>query len=836
MGIFSGKKKTYVSSIVYNMAGDEFKRPNYLKTSVVSAILDEVPSLSEAIVGSYIQGPAMRFRHFYKWADPEYNDIIGLVAGEISTGHNIDAEVVEDAIPPSSVGAVVNLQSVTIGPADYTYWADQYVLENYPERIDTDYVADINETTNEITITWEDDTTTSFMPLNYEKGHPYMYATYTESFGEVPQAYIPGPVIDIFPSGSFPSTVGWDVTSFTDDGLGTTHGVYERLTFIGPVPSVDATYSLREVMFQDETPTTKTYQIDTQEIWHSASTSMMVLIYKYGDGNADLDAMFGPSESVGGFYPVIPVRLDNKFLSETYMEEVYEMSKKGYRKATTGKYDDLIEQLDENENIDDIDYIYTMFGVCLNVLEQASRRYVYEFFRLILEDYTGIGTPEYVAWQIQWTDAKNSWDDWTIWREAQEDPLDPLYGTPEPEKLAYPTMPANSIRVSTADNPTINYDITISWNSITEISGTGLLKPDAKPDQLWFTKGDQTSFDEVYWGDDGEGGYGPIEGATTTVDEIFLNWQLTANTWSRLRIVGLLHKNAIYGGKSVDITAFEALDDPEESGFIIPLHDGVFRAMGMKDGTQMCTANCFLVMNCYEVVKQKWYQTGLFRIILIIIILVISYFTGGLAASSGAGLLGTNAAVGTAILGAGASAVAIAVVGAIANAIAAIIVTKLITMGATKLFGEQWGAIIGTIASIITLQVGSAMASGQTMASSFAGLMRADNILMLTQAAGEGYAAYLRSSTAGMALEQAQVVKDYEKKSREIREAWITNLGGGNGVVDPAAILSSIVGVPMESMDSFLQRTLMTGSEVADMSLSMLTNFADMTLSTDLPT
>lgn len=828
MGLFTRKKIISVASVVYNMAGDEFKRPNYLKTTVASAVIDNSPSISEVIAGSYIKGPAIKFRSFRRWADQtHYNDVIGLVTGSISTGDSIDEDLVVDELPPSA-GTII-LQSAEISPADYTYWADKYILENYPERINTEYTTDFIEETNEILITWEDTSTTLFAPVDFEKGAPYMYVVYTEAFGETPQDPVEGSEIDLFPATPFPDTTGWTELSFTDDSAGTTHGVYERITFMGPVPGEDATYSLKETMFQDATPTTKTYQVDTQEIWHLSSSVMQIFTYKYGSGNAVLDAMFAPSENMGGFYPIIPFRLDNKFLSESYLPEVYKLSKKGYKKATTGDFDELVDSLKENPDLDDIDYAYTVFGVCLNVLEQSSRKYVYEFFKHIMASYSPIGSPEYIAWQAQWTDAKNSWDDWTTWRTAQEDPMDPLYGTIEPTKLAYPSMPANSLRVSTAGNPTMNYDMTIAWSSITESAGSGLLKPDAKRDQLWFTKGDQTSYQEVYWAGDAEGFFGLLNGAFRTVEEIYLNWQVTETTWRRLKIVGLTHKNLIYGGKSVDITAFEALDDPEESGFIIPLHDGVFRAMGMVDATQMCTANCFLVFNCYVVRKQKWYQTALFQIILVIIAIIIIVVSWGTATPAVASTMGAYfAALGMTVLMAH-------ILAAIVYVIAAMIVARLITAGAVELFGEKWGAAIGAILSVITLNLANGVASGASLATSFSNMMTAQNLMLLLSSVGDAYAAYVQASTMDLVAENAKVLAQYKQDYAAILQAWDENLGGVQGVVDPTAI-SNAIRVPIESVASFFKRTLMTGSDVADMSLTMLSDFADMTLSTDLPT
>jgi len=829
MGIFGSNKKTYVSSVVYNLAGEEINRPNYLKTTVVSSTINNRPSIAESIVNSYLEGPGMRFRKFAQWAeDSDYNDTIGLVTGTILTGDSIDTEALLDEIPVTP-GSVPSLQSAKIGEDDYTYWADQWVSENYPDRLSTDYVSDFDEAANLITITWEDESSDSFTPVNYDPQGNYLYAVYTELLEEEVMPVVEGDVQVLDPEDDFPDTTGWTEISYeeVDDEI---HGVWERSTYMGQADDRDATYTLKEIMYQDTVGTDRSYRIDTQITYHNTRSSMKVFIYKYGDGNSVLDAMFAPSDTLGSFYPFIPFRLDNKFVSESYLPTVYEQAKKGYKRATTGDFDEMIENLADNEDLSDIDYAYAVFGVSLNVLENASRKYIYHFFKEILNDFP-VGGSGYDAWQLAWDTAHTSWETWAEWSNAQANPADPLYGTPEPERLAYPSSPSNSIRVSSGSNPTMNYDMTISWSQMEETTGSGLLKPDAKRDELWFTIGTTQDFEETVWDKVG-GVWQLVVSNVISNDDIVLNWQETTDSWRQLRIVGLKHRNLIYGGKSVDISAKEALEDVEESGFIIPLHQGVYKAMGLKDGTQMATACSFMVFNCYQVVKKKWYQTGLFKIILVIIVIVISVYTGGAGAASSSGLLGTNAAVGAALGFAGTAAI---VVGAIANAIAAMLLMRVITAGATALFGEKWGAIIGAIASIIAVQVGTSMANGQSFASSFSGMMRADNILKLTNAAGQGYSGYVQAAAAEMAQEAQDVMAQYKEETRKIQEAWIENIGTGRGIIDPLEI-TGVFGVTMESVDSFLQRTLMTGSDVAGMSLDLLTNFVDLTLSTELPT
>ena len=833
MGIFSGKKKTYVSSVVYNMAGAEVDRPDFLKTTVLGAIIGDRPSISDSIVHSYLNGPRMRFRSFMRWTqNNDYDEVIGLVTGTLTTGDSINIPLVQAAIPPSRIDAIVDLQTAIIREADFTFWADQWVSINYPERLMTEYEADFDQLTNVITITWEDTTTSTFSPVGYDPLKEYIYATYVEYYGEELQDLVTGPVVTLDPGDPFPSITGWTEVYYTDDGAGTTHGLWEKTTFMGSVPGVNATYSRTQYMYQDEVAGVRTYQIDHRDTWHSAASPLMVFIYQEGSGDAVLDAMFLPGADMGSFYPIIPFRAETKFLSDEYLPEVYKLAKRAYNRATTGHYHQMVDNLRDNPDLGDIDYTYTVFGVALNVIENASRKYIFKFFETILEQHATIPDSEYAAWQVAWAAAQASQETWRAWKEAQVDPLDPLYGTPEPTRLSYPTQPGSSLRVQTSKATPLNYDVVITWNTIASLAGSGLLKPDAKVDEVWFTKGDLTVYEQEAWADDIEGGFG-VRWPLYYEEELYLNWQVTANSWKRIRMRGLFYRNYVYNGKSVEISGFEALDDPEESGFIVPLHEGIFRDMGMRDGTQMTTACCWMVFNCYTVVKQKWYQTGAFKIVLIIIIIVIAYFTGGASLGASGGVLGTNAAVGAAIIGAGAGVAITAIVGAIANAIAAMLITKLITMAATELFGEKWGAIIGAIASVIALNVGSAMASGQTMANSFSGLMRADNILRLTEAAGRGYSEYIQASNSEIFAEQQNVLDTYKRESREVRQAWEDNLGGGNGVVDAAAITNAM-GVTVESMDSFLQRTLLTGSEVADMSMDMLNNFVAMTLRLDL--
>jgi len=111
-------------------------------------------------------------------------------------------------------------------------------------------------------------------------------------------------------------------------------------------------------------------------------------------------------------------------------------------------------------------------------------------------------------------------------------------------------------------------------------------------------------------------------------------------------------------------------------------------------------------------------------------------------------------------------------------------------------------------------------------------MMRADNILKLTEAAGQGYSGYVKASIAELAQDTAQVMEDYQKVSREIQERYASVLG--TNMADSQKIINSVLSGENESAASFLQRTLMTGTDIAQMSLDLLANFPEITTRTNL--
>ena len=881
MGWFSAKKKIYVSSVVYNLAGGPEDRIRYLPSTIATKVISNTQfSMSETLQGALVNGPGMRLRKFARWARTKgYTDAVGQTAGRLSVAGALDINVIVPFIPVGP-GETVGIQDAKIRDADYGAWADQWMLENHPEQVTEDYVIDFDESANSIYIRFEDSTVYSFTPVGFDINSQYLYVGYTLNTKNkvgplVPGSATPGPFPDMtgWTAGSVvttPKTTDLVTTTVTDitysDGTPpesttettTTTGSYSevvssysRTTFQGESTDGASVTSLREFAYltatesvtSTDTQTTtvdgpkttvvtitveslvpsETYRIDTQEVIDAAWSTLHTMIYKKGSGNPALDALFIPRSGSAAFFPFIPLRRDNKFIKDDYMPELYAKNKKALTRSVGSDYDNLIKSVANNGSLKDIDYAYVTFGVSFNTKEDSSKKYIYKFFQA-MRDSSGGGAGEFNAWRVQWNAADRSQRAWLAWKEAQGNPSSPLYGTPEPTKQTYPTAPTTRLIVK---SESMNYEMWITWSTISETTGTGKAWEGAKTGEVRIQAGQTDTYPQLVVSG------GLTDWIPNDIDFTTITWQEGANKWRSMGIWNLVHDNLIYRGKAVTIGAHESLRDPEESGFIVPMHEGVYRSMSLKDTNQMSMASGYMMFNCYQVVKQKWYQTSWFKIVLVIIVIVVTVLTAG-AGGASAGLLGTAASVGAALGFAGTIAI---IVGTIANAVAAMLLTQLLTMGATALFGEKVGLIVGAIASIIAINVGTSMSAGQSVATSFSDLSSAENILRLTVAAGKGISGYMDATTQATVQSTQDLLNEYSEAKTEIQRVWEQNLGFGNNVIDPTVLtdVTKSANLIPESADVFIGRTLLTGSEIAELTNSMLSNFVAMTITTQLP-
>lgn len=893
MGLLSGKKKTFVSSVVYNMAGDVKDRADYLKTLTVSRVLRDTSSkktFARDSLENYLQGPGITLRRFGLWAKTQgYNDNVGVVSSSISVPVDIDSGVLTYELE-SIYGKAVYLNEVEIGITDYGMWANQYMLANHADKYLLEWAADFDEATQEVILSIPGMAAVRFSPSGYVPRSQYLYASLNQEKNAVSSS-----TTSAWTEGLIPLLTGYTqyssdisnedvalqttvlVSQSTDGGepveqtfvtpttvpVALTTALYVKRAALPDAPSeivIGGTTLSIETRDRYEVITTTTvetltedlesglrvstvtktveslrryteYRTTTAVVREKAWANEEIFIYRQGSGNLVLDQFFTTQVSAGSFFPIVPIRIDNKFVTHPDYAAILPWVKKAVRRCTDFSFEKLLELVEDNPSLSDIDFAYMIFGVSLNTPEDTAKRYIYQFFQNV--GYTS--TAEMTQFWIDYEAAIVSWDAWVLWyTTGRHQYKGGSFGggsviPTEPVRLPMPTLPKQIITVSTPQN----YDIKIKFSGMSEEVIAGKYAPGVHIGNARIYKGTSRTL-QTY---PEQGTVNNRAGAavwnsvfgekiTTTIIE----WQDTDDSFRRMTITGLTHKNSVYRGKSVDITAWEALDDNEESGFIIPLQEETLRGLPLPVSTQLCTASTYMMFNCYKIVKQKWYQTGVFKIILIVIVIILTIVFPPAGGAAAGGLLGTNVAIGTAL---GFSGTAALVTGAIANAIVAMVVTQVITRASAAILGDKIGSIIGAILSFVTITVGTNLAGGQPMALSFGNMVSAENLFQLTSSLSNGIASYIQASAVEVQAEIKDVMKDYQEQAKALAEKYMKDFGSGGGIIDPLQV-ADVMQFKLEDPNLFFNRTLMNGTDIADMSHDMLDNFTNLTLALPL--
>ena len=917
--MFGSKKKTYVSSTLYNLSGDPAGKPTFKRTAVAGAIVRNA-DMAQDLRNSYLTGYGISTRSFGRWGVTSgYNDEIGLLESELALQSSFDRTKVQDYLQQGALGHIEVLQAGA-GPGDISLWADQYIIDqflladadNWKTAVEYDYEADASLTSLLVRIgptpaTGEADTRPVYVtPLtNFDRTANYVYAIYrSNTEGDVTRTVLGNWRTINGTTVKEPDLTGWTLHSGTQnvstpvslrttvstrtvatDGqtastgpTQATHTEYasvssdewRRDVYVGSTQtnsldletehqaiqrdysyvikqstSVVLTSTTLNGVPATRTTTTVTETLVAQKRYRQnveASTTrrygpIKMMIYKIGSGVAELDALFVLTKADVDWLPFIPVRLDNRFIEE-YDTDLFALTKRAYRKAfgLRSKISDLIDALKDNKSLHEIDFAHVAFGVPMNTNSAWGKQYIYTYLKQ-LAVAANLNKATYDDYNAQYTAYLAYVREMRAWNAAQETSAG--IGKPQPTPVAMPVTPRNyiSYRSSRTD---LHFHQRIEFDFLYEETGTGRRTVSNKPvaiGSLWWETMEESTAPAVLT--DLRNSEGGIQQAIAAKLSKYkgthaLYWQVSSREWKRMVMRNGMHANYPYYAHGIRIYAADALADKDESGFFFPMNLAIFKSMGLTDSTEMYNCSAYIILNSYQVVKKKWYQTGLFAIIVIVVAIIYSVVTAGQSLTTAGGILGTNVAVGTAIVG-GSSLLVAAIVGAIANAIAATVLGAILTRAATKLFGNTiLGQIIATIAVIMISGWRAGVASGNapTFAESFGALTRAENLMRLGMSAVTGLRDYIAKGTMSILQEADELREAYSAESRRIQEMYVDQFGAGK-VIDPMAFTQSGQG-GVESADTFLSRTLMTGMDVATTTHNMLNEFASLTLNLEM--
>lgn len=855
MGLFSSKKKTYVSSTAYNMAGEFALRPNYLNTTMFRGITTNASSLGEHIVDGQFTGPNIDQRLFFRWARSHYPE--GAVSGQISNYQNLNAAQVVTASSAITVPVGEELQVVLafLDEGEMSYWAERHILEFEPDLYQTSWLSDYNDATGELNILYEDMSEEVVAVPDFNTDSTYLYVYYNTVTGSETTPYVVDSttsdeatrpddtdfvqdsivntvVTETLQDGDPVTTRDEDVTDYVevllkDVNMGTVDTAqvveHHRLTIWKRHRVIETATDYEEIeVYYDS-------QLETSETTSGDTGNRQLFIYEIGSGNVALDNLKGADVTLQEFFPIIPLRHYDKPIDHADYSDDFAQFKKAYQKSIGGKIEGILESIEDTESISDVDHCFLTFGPEINTEHREGKRYTYEFFKALMSEQTATITDV-----NNWASSQSYADYQTEleeWQQAQSNFSDPDYGATRPIHVSYAIPIFSTLTIkSTNEGLNIPYDTKLEWMAIDESTGSGLGKVGAKKNDFWWEVMPDV-LDPNYVAPSGTYDNAAVYflgAAQVTVNHVRLYWQKTDSTYSYLDVYGMRHINKVYDGKTVEITAKEGIEDTDESGFVVPMHYETMKKLPLSWLNELSVQNRILVFNSYQVVKQRWWQRGIFKIIFAIVIAVVA----ALIFPGVVGLLGSHLAVGASL---GFTGTAALVAGAVANAIAAIVLSQVISGVSVAVFGEKWGGLIAAIAAFVIGSMANSFHAGNGFTMNWGTLARADVLLGFTDALTKGVQGYVSGEITDLTAEMESIAEEHDAQMQEISELFM-ELGYSGVEVDPLMwTQQENSGKSFESSDTFIQRTLLTGSDIAELTLTMVADFSELSLTLPEP-
>ncbi len=804
--------KTYVSTVTYPLGNDEEdERIDLVQQTVLNAVLQS-QNVAEKLTDSFLTGGASKLRRAYAYARDKYTQ--GLPSANTLYLGSPDQAVILDVLMARESADEIYLTTAVVQPADYAFWAERWLTEKYGyDRFRGLFAYPPNGVDPEADVSYdiENDGTIRVLLMNPDNSSVIL-------------SYRPR---DLQSHALYLHVVYQVLRNYPDEISRTT-----RSTELGDTPGLQSnTVTTTEIpLGLRETETKVEFEIEggqTTVVTTVRARSMsrpQYFMYRVGAGDfPQFDDWVQPgSDLASPYFPAVPLRIDNVDILTAANEKkpLYQTSEKLLKIVGVG-LEDLGDKLRTNKNIKEIDYAFLQFGVALNSKTPECKAYIFRFMEM-LQSHSAVSSADFAAWEA--AHAQTTVAMGAVQSESSSDPEDPG-GLPVRQliqaaqaaggQVGYNSPPTNILRLRDPDmnQRTWALDIMLKWRRIDKTQHSGVIFPGAKAgDCKVGTNGTSTSI---------------VMFNNMVIDnsEFWASRQIDEDTYETITVGGLVFINNVYKDKTVEITAYDAMHKKDEEGFVLPLHTGILKQLGVKRTNQLFYDCTHLVLNCYQVVKKKWYQKGLFKIIVIIVAIIIAVVSWGTASSVSTGMVGTVmgglAAVG--ITGILAFIIANLLIGAAIS-----ILLRILTPVLTQIFGEKWGRVIGAVLAIVA----SNYAGGGTLSSAFEGGLTAVNVINAATAVLNIASAYVQGAMAELnpAKQLEDMRKDYEEGMDKVKELQKElNLGDNSNLIDIQGFIEAAARI-MEDPTTFFNRTLMTGADICDITLGQVENFCDVGL------
>ena len=657
MGLFSKKSKTYTNTTITRMMEDK-DIPDFGKTALIDYLFSEKKNRNGYVDpnNSYLDyvymantnSIATRLKQARNWAKNNY--AYEVPEGDLLNPNQVDLNNLLDEYLQTTLAKPVRIGYSLFGPANSLHITWQKLINDYDYDTTTNRIGLIEQTAGkniyleDIQIRYRQDTLDNLIDADtlIQNGIPAtggITPYRTKDYTRLHTPYVAH-------NGTEPD-YAYITYCYTENGqkqLGYFMLHFLDYEYSGEEPADGLT--MDDAENYDPTAIAPIITDDREEKDYfmvqyfiqeaDLSETLAVFTYEYGSNQINaLENVFTVSKQLGRYYPNIYFRLmGTNLASDVYAEtDEYISSVKLCRKLSLN-YKDVSDQLHESiGSTADISQMLLSTQVPVNTDDPQFIRYLYHYF------YTLYG-------QLPSTLATTS------------------YGTLSKEFTN--GYAKTGMTVAIKDKA---YESRISFKSIGYEDLRGTIGEVGE-----YTTGYEV---KTITNNVRRGWY--VVPSTVTCHTFCK--QLTATTYRKITVYALSSTQVVRGGYTTTASG-------QSEDLYLPLDDAIAGTYLMKERMALYSKSLVIIINTIKTVKQKWYQTGIFKAVMFIIAVVIAVYTGG----AGAGL--------------------IAVAYAIAQTIVISIAINILVKFAVDKLNLKLGGVFVVVAVLLIIVSGGTAASG----------------------------------------------------------------------------------------------------------------------------
>lgn len=739
MGLFSSKTKTQVGTVVSRVIEDEML-PNAINTGVVKAIFNE-GDITDYMMEEVVASVGVRAERMYAYAKKSYTH--GLPSGQRVSSIQGTAEVTTTL--QTLHGAPVVIEYCHLGPPNSLHIGWQTLMESHGYSPATNQL-------NNLTVQKGTPVHLKDMVVVVPASQVGRFAPGSlDQWGTPARAgYTPERLSNVGIVGLqyLPSPVYADTSSNSEHVL--VSYVWEA---IGTIPT-ETGFVQGVVVYEEELTIPIVGYVDTADYFHAKYTVNGVTkywMYRAGTGVYPvLDALVNiPRKVTGSYFPFAYFRFNKISEITNKNTESYRTSRK-LVKYLGMDYDTVAEAINDNPDIADVEQAMLVMGVPANSTNKIEQRYLFDFFNGLYEEGDKTGSLMQATIRAQ------------------------LGNTPTP--------PRSSIVIQDK-----RFKMALSNGGIFKKTRAGTIGAVGSYDSSFTVVQVSQEFvnsstEEVFTQD-------------TDKKNHYYRRQITETLYEEIQVVDLQMLYYIFEG-------YTATGDEDDDILLIPIDKSITDNYSIPDREILFSRSLHYVFNSRVVTKVKWYQTSLFKAILMVIAVVITVYSFG---ADGGALIAAIAAGNT------------AAISAVVWAITIKLLIGLVIGAAFKLFVKAVGVEVAIVAAVIAAAFGMFQV---LMNGSIAGAPWAMELLQLSSGLANGSQAVLQDSMQDLLGEANQFSIFMEEQTRLLDKA--KDLLDGNTMLSPFVIFG-------ESPNDFYNRTVHSGN-IGVLGIEAITSYVDIAL------